>query len=149
MDNLLSNSVLWFIIGFAFFLFEFIIPGFILFFFGIGAWIVALLLLFLDIDINIQILIFLGSSLTTVLLFRKWVKEKLGVINDSPQILEDEFIGKTGIAETPIAPGKNGKVNFKGTSWDAYSDDTIDAGQNVLIAGTRSILLIVKQIKNT
>ena len=146
MDNFLSVSVLWFVIGFAFFLLEFVIPGFILFFFGIAAWIVALLSLFVDIDINVQLLVFLGTALTTVALFRKWLRAKLGTYSEGPQILEDEFIGKTAIAETPIAAGKNGKVDFKGTSWDACSEDTIAAGQNVLITGTRSIILIVKPI---
>lgn len=147
MENFLNSAVIWFVIGCAFFLLEFVVPGFILFFFGIGAWIVALLTLFMDVSVNVQLMVFLGSSLVTVLLFRNWVKNKLGMYKASPQILEDEFIGKTGKAETAISPGVNGKVDFKGTSWDACSDDTIAAGENVMITGNRSILLIVKSTK--
>lgn len=147
MDDILNNAVIWFVIGLALFLLEFVVPGFILFFFGLGAWIVAILTLFIDVSINVQLVIFLASSIITVLIFRNWVKNKLGMYKASPQVLEDEFIGKTGIAETPIGPGVNGKVDFKGTSWDASSEDTIAAGENVLITGTRSILLIVKSTK--
>lgn len=144
MYAFLNNAVVWFGIGFVFFLLEFILPGFILFFFGLGAWIVAILTLFTEISINIQLLIFLASSFLSVLLFRKWLKDKLGNTKRMPQVLENEFVGRIAIVETPIGPGLNGRVNFKGTSWDASSEDTIAAGENVTIIETRSILLIVK-----
>jgi membrane protein implicated in regulation of membrane protease activity len=146
MEKLMNLPLIWFIIGFAFFMLEFIVPGFILFFFGVAAWIVAILTLFIDIDLNIQLLIFLGSALASVAFFRKYLKEKVGMYREAPTMLEDEFIGKTGIAETDIYPGRKGKVEFKGTSWDASSEDSITAGQQVRIVETRSILLIVKQI---
>lgn len=146
MEKYMNLSLIWFIIGFALFMLEFAVPGFILFFFGIAAWIVAILTLFIDISLNIQLLIFLGSALITVALFRKYLKEKLGMYRETPRLLEDEFIGKVGYAETAISPKKNGKVEFKGTSWDASSADTIAAGQKVQIIETKSILLIVKLI---
>ena len=59
------------------------------------------------------------------------------------------FLGKIGIAETFIGPGQNGKVDFKGTSWDATSDDIIDKGEQVTIIGNDSILLIVKSTKSS
>ena len=61
--------------------------------------------------------------------------------------LEDEFIGKTGKAETFIGPDNNGKVDFKGTTWDAQSEDIIEKGENVTIIGNDSILLIVKSTR--
>ena len=65
-----------------------------------------------------------------------------------PEALEDEFIGKTAKVQIGIAPDKNGKVEFKGASWDATSDAVINAGENVVITGYRSILLIVKPIQS-
>jgi membrane protein implicated in regulation of membrane protease activity len=147
MEDLLNSAVLWFGIGLLLFLLEFILPGFILFFFGLGAWIVAIITLFTDISLNLQLAIFLISSVLTVLLFRNWLKSKLGVESKSPQILEDEYIGKTAKAETAIAPGVHGKVEFKGASWDASSEDSILPGEDVVITETRSILLIVKSTK--
>ncbi len=66
----------------------------------------------------------------------------------SPQLLEDEYVGKIAKAETVIAPGLDGKVEFKGASWDASSLDTIGVGENVIIVDTQSILLIVKSTKS-
>ena len=145
MEEIFTHAVIWFIIGLAFFLLEFAIPGFILFFFGCGAWLVAILCLFLDIPINMQLLLFLGVSVVTAALFRNWVKKKLGMYKAPDEMLEDEFIGRTALAETAISPGASGKVEFRGTSWDASSDEEIRPGERVTIIGNKSILLIVKR----
>ncbi len=147
MNEIFNNTLIWFCIGFLFFLLEFIIPGFIIFFFGIGAWIVAIASLFFDFSLNTQLLLFIVSSLISVLIFRNWLKKKLGGSDVNSSKLEDEFIGKIAIAETLISPEAKGKVEFKGTSWDAVSEDVIAAGQKVTITATESILLIVKSIQ--
>jgi inner membrane protein len=148
MDDFSNPAVMWFIAGFILFILEFALPGFILFFFGVGAWIVALLALLFDIPINMQLVIFLSASVLTILLFRKSMQRIILVKKQSSEI-EDEFIGKTGRSETAITPGKNGKVYFKGTSWDAASEDVIGPDENVTIVGNESILLIVKSTKTT
>jgi membrane protein implicated in regulation of membrane protease activity len=146
MEGFKNPAVIWFIAGFILFLLEFAVPGLILFFFAVGAWIVAILSLFFDFSINTQLVIFLTSSVLTILLFRKWVKKIIWIRKHSSEI-EDELIGKTGKAETFIGPGQNGKVDFKGTIWDARSEDIINKGENVTIIGNDSILLIVRSTK--
>jgi membrane protein implicated in regulation of membrane protease activity len=148
MDDFSNPAVIWFIAGFILFILEFALPGFILFFFGVGAWIVALLALLFDISINTQLIIFLTASVLTILLFRKSMQKIILVKKKSSEI-EDEFIGKIGRSETAITPGKNGKIYFKGTSWDAASEDVIGPDENVTIIGNESILLIVKSTKTT
>ena len=145
--GIFSNTpVLWFLAGFIFFLLEFIVPGLVLFFFAIGAWVVAVLSLFIDIPINLQLVIFLASSVLTILLFRKWIR-KIIMTKRSLSEIEDEFIGKSGTAETFIGPENDGKVEFKGTTWNARSEDTIQKGEKVIITGNQSIILIVKSTK--
>jgi inner membrane protein len=148
MDDFSNPAVMWFIAGFILFILEFALPGFILFFFGVGAWIVALLVLLFDFSLNTQLIIFLTASVLTILLFRKSMQKIILVKKKSSEI-EDEFIGKTARTETAITPGKNGKVYFKGTSWDAASEDVIGPDENVTIIGNESILLIVKSTKTT
>lgn len=147
MESIFSAAVIWIILGFILFLLEFVIPGLILFFFAVGAWIVAILCLFLDLSINEQLIIFLVSAVTSILLLRRWFSKILWKRKHSSELLEDEFLGKTAKAQTSIAPGRNGKVDFKGTTWSATSDDVIEEGENVLIVGNDSILLIVKSTK--
>lgn len=147
METFYNPPVIWMVAGFIFFLLEFAVPGLILFFFAVGAWMVGLLSLFFDMSINTQLIIFLAGSILTILLFRNWVKKIIWVKKTATEI-EDEFIGKTGKAASPIGPGNDGKVDFKGTSWNARSADMIEKGENVIITGNESILLIVKSTKN-
>src|SRR5688572_4914286 len=106
MENFNNAAVIWFAIGFVFFLLEFALPGFIVFFFAVGAWITGIVLVFSDISINSQLLIFLVSSILTILLFRKQLKRIMWSRSKASEI-EDELVGKTGIAQTFIAPGEN------------------------------------------
>src|SRR5215210_6022595 len=147
MESFYNPAVIWFIAGFVFFLLEFAVPGLILFFFAVGAWMVAILSLFFDLSVNTQLILFLASSILTILLFRNWVKKIIWTKRNSTE-LEDEFIGKTGKAEKYIGPGKNGKIGFKGTSWEAKSEDIIEQDENVIIVGNESIVLIVKSTKS-
>jgi len=149
MESFLNNAVIWFGLGLALFLLEFLLPGFILFFFGLAAWVVAIMTFFFDVSINTQIIVFVATSLVTVLLFRNWIKRRFGMGHSSAQILPDEFVGKVAIAETMILPGKKGRVEFRGTEWDACSDDTISPGENVIITRIDSILLYVKPTRTT
>lgn len=147
MNGFLSAPVVWILIGFILFLLEFIVPGLILFFFAIGAWIVAILSLFIDLSLNEQLIIFLISSLLSILLLRRWATKVIWQRKHSTELLDDEFLGKTAIAESGIAPDNNGRVSFKGTSWEASSEDIIEKGENVIITGNESIVLIVKSTK--
>ena len=147
MESFYNAAVIWFIAGLIFFLLEFAVPGLILFFFAVGAWVVAILSFFFDLSVNTQLILFLAGSILTTLLFRKWVKKIIWTKKNSTE-LENEFIGKTGKAQTFIGPGKNGKIGFKGTSWDARSEDIIEQDENVIIVGNESILLTVKSTKS-
>ncbi|MDO1450534.1 NfeD family protein [Rhodocytophaga aerolata] len=146
IQNFANPAVMWFILGLLFFILEFAMPGFILFFFALGAWVVALLSLAFNPSTNIQLLIFLGTSIGTILLFRKWIKKILWTKKFAGG-LEDEFLGKTGTAETHIGPGRDGKIDFKGTHWNARSADKIERGEQVTIIGNDSILLLVNAKK--
>jgi len=145
----MNAAVIWFIVGLVLFLLEFAVPGLILFFFAVGAWVVAFLTLFLNWSLDAQLFMFLGCSILSVLLFRKWLKNLMYARKRPSEVIEDEFVGRTALAETLIAPGKNGRVEFNGVSWDASSTDTIDKGDQVVITGNDSILLFVKSIKSS
>ena len=58
-----SNAELyWFLLGVVLMLSEMAIPGFVIFFFGVGAWITALCLwIGIGGEFNTQLIIFLGS----------------------------------------------------------------------------------------
>jgi len=140
--------MIWFIIGLVLFLLELVVPGFVIFFFGVGAWVVALLCLIADPGINLQVIIFAVASVLSLLALRKLIQKKFFYSKEGrSEAVEDEFSGKEAIAVTDFGSDKNGKVEFKGTSWKAESESEIKAGQTVIIIEKENFKLIVEPKK--
>lgn len=147
MKELLTPPVIWFLVGVVFLLLELALPGLIIFFFGVGAWIVALCLVIFDMSLTLQLLVFVITSVVSLLLLRRFLQHKFFKQDNSNQLsLEEEFIGKIAIAEIDFKAGTAGKVSFKGTDWSATSDEDILKGDKVKIISRDSITLIVKKL---
>lgn len=148
--NVFSRPELfWFILGLVLFLMELALPGFIIFFFGVGAWVTALICLFSNPGVNLQIVIFAITSTISLMVLRKMIQKKFffsrGTHSDD---VEDEFTGKEGISKADFGGEKHGKVEFKGTTWTAESESLISEGQRVVIIKKDSFKLIVEPKKN-
>ena len=61
---------------------------------------------------------------------------------------ENSFIGNQAISLTEISPGKDGKVEFNGSLWEACSTAFIEPRVAVTIVGMKSIKLIVEPLKS-
>lgn len=146
MEQIFANAaVIWFLIGLLLFLGELVLPGLIVFFFGVGAWVVALCCLLFDIGLNAQLLIFLLSSIISLALLRKAIRQRyIKVSADQTGDMEEDFIGKTAIALEDFDNEGRGKVSFKGTNWDAESKQSVVKGQPLRITGFSSIRLHVE-----
>lgn len=93
-------------------------------------------------------IIFAVTSVLSLLAFRKMIQKKLFYKReDRSDAVEDEFTGKEAVAKVDFGPGKTGKVEFKGTSWNAECDTQIKAGQTVIINTKESFKLIVQPKK--
>ena len=138
-------AIIWFLIGLICFIIEFSAPGVVVMFFGIGAWIVAILLFAFDLRTDIQIVIFVICSIASLLLLRKKLLQKKENIED----ITDDFIGQTAQAQSRFTKGEFGKVIFKGASWKAEtnSEEIIEQGDHVKIIGHESITLLVEPIR--
>lgn len=148
-ENIFDKPELfWFFIGLCLFLLELIIPGFFIFFFGLGAWVTALVCLIGNPGTNLQIVIFAVTSVLTLVLLRRIIQKKFfyskGTLSAE---VEDEFTGKEALVTSDIGTDKRGKVEFKGTSWKAESKSEINEGQTVIILEKENFTLIVKPKK--
>jgi len=150
MNDFIMNrpELVWFILGLILLLAELVLPGFVIFFFGAGAWITALVCLFSNPGINLQVLIFAVTSVLALVIFRKMIQNKF-IYNkdDRSGEVEDEFTGKEAVAVADFGADRMGKVEFKGTSWKAESKSEIAAGQRVIILEKESFKLIVEPKK--
>ena len=141
-------EIVWFIIGLVLFLLELVIPGFVIFFFGVGAWITALLCLIAEPGTNLQVVVFAITSVLSLLIFRKMIQKKFFYVReDRSDAVEDEFTGKEARAVADFDADRRGKVDFKGTSWKAESDSEIKAGQIVIILEKENFKLKVEPKK--
>ena len=151
MDTLnewVKPPVVWFVVGVILLLLEFASPGVIMLFFGIGAWLVAVLCLMLDLSINMQLFLFILSSLFLLISLRKWFKTLFQGRFESNEAGEEvlkEFVGKKAVVTREIT-ATGGKVEFQGSHWGAEAGTVIPQGAAVEIVGRNNITLIVKPL---
>ncbi len=138
-------ELFWFILGLVLLLLELVIPGFVIIFFGIGAWATALLCLVANPGFNLQAIVFAVTSVLSLIALRKMLQKRYFYTDSKlSEKVEDEFTGREAVALSDILPGKTGRVEFKGTTWKAESDIEILEGQTVIIRKIDNVKLIVE-----
>jgi len=152
MGNFINSlpEIIWFVVGLVLILLEFTMPGVILVFFGIGAWIVTVLVYFDALtSLTSQLFVFGAASVALLLVLRKWVKDKFyGHITGSQDLSQnlDEFVGRNVLVLADVAPDKtDGLVEFKGANWSAVADEEIKKGETATIIKNDGLTLIVKK----
>jgi len=125
----MSIYLIWFLIGMAFLICEMVSPAFILFFFGLGAWLTSISTFIIpDLTFNQQIIIFGSSSIVFLILLRNYVKNVfLGDQNQGEDKYSSVLKGDTTAVVTKnINIGEFGEIKFKGTFYKAKSADDIE-----------------------
>ncbi len=138
------TGLFWLIIGVMLFVMEMAVPGFVLFFFGVGAWVVAGVTWLYPISIAVQLTIFLIASLATLGIFRKFLKGSFFSGDDVDVVIFEEG-EECEVTEAIYPPGK-GKVKFSGTFWRATADEPIEAGEIVVVEKRTNLVIHVKKI---
>lgn len=140
---------IWIVIGIILLLSEFLIPGFTIFFFGIGGLVTALLLIIippLTTIVWLQILIFLITSIVLLVLLRRHFTNTLK--GDLYKERED-YIGKRCKVIELVSKDKPGRILFQGTTWTAYSTEgKIHKNQTAEILGKKlgePMIFIIKK----
>ncbi|MCH7920982.1 MAG: NfeD family protein [Planctomycetes bacterium] len=142
-------ELMWFLVGFAFFLLEFMLPGLICVFFAVGAWIVAIVCLVVPVSFNLQLVIFMVASILLLLVLRQKLKGVfLGHTRNAQELTETlkEFVGERAVVVEAITPQAGGKVELHGTRWSAFADRDIAEGASVEVTSKENLTLKVKPI---
>jgi membrane protein implicated in regulation of membrane protease activity len=146
-----AAELFWFVVGLVLLLAELALPGFVVIFFGIGAWITALAVAAgLVESLTMQLVVFLVSSLVCLILFRRqgqrYFRGKVsGVLRPDESL--DDIRGERAVVTTDIAPHSlTGKVEYHGTTWMAEADSPIPSGTVVEIVDRTNLVLKVKPV---
>jgi len=148
-----SPELIWFLVGLALILSEFMVPGVILVFFGMGAWITAITSwLGVTPGWSSQFIAFSISSVVMLVLLRRWFRGKLtGYVGDDqdPDANLDEFKGQIVVVIEEIdASNLEGTVEFKGAHWKARAARPIAAGEKAVVESADGITLVVAPINS-
>lgn len=147
--DLSTPSLFWFVGGIVLFLLEMFVPGFVLFFFGTGACLTALVTLLFDLTLNGQILVFIFASLLSLVLLRRYVKDTF--IGDSVASGKDSALAAHGTRVEvidEIVPPAEGKVKYSGSTWRARATEKIEAGEIVQIIEQDGLIMTVKKLED-
>lgn len=142
-----SPVLLWFLAGVFFFVMELLLPGLIVFFFGIGAWCAALILYLLPMSLSSQLLVFLAASLMFLILLRSTLK-KVFLGRTLEKDAMDSSLPLTGTGEVieDILPPAAGKIKYGGSFWQASADQPLTKGTVVRILSKKNLIIKVGPI---
>lgn len=129
----------WALVGIALIGLEMLMPGFVIFFFGIGALATALFSLIPLVGglLWLQILLFVVFSILSLLfLRRRFTKIFAGTVFDSHHADPEETgVGETAEVIETVSPHTDGRIRFQGTTWPARTRSA------TILPGSRAIVI--------
>ena len=145
----LNPAFLWTLLGLLLIGAEMFIPGFVVFFFGVGAVLTGIFSAALPPvagNFTLQGVIWIVSTLLSFRIFRKKFAAifKGTILNRE----RDDDVGESAVVIEPITPEAPGRVRYQGTSWKAVSyTEEFDIGQRVDIVKEENLTFIVSKIE--
>jgi membrane protein implicated in regulation of membrane protease activity len=129
--------LLWFLAGITVMLAELAVPGFIIIFFGLGCWGASVMAFFSPNSYSAQVAVFVIVSVASLMTLRR-VAMRIFVGSSEGQETVDSGnvpVGSRITLGQDLEAGQVGRVRFRGTMWDAISEDRISAGSDAEITG--------------
>ncbi len=137
MEFTFSPWLVWFLAGIAVMLAELAVPGFVIIFFGLGCLGAAVVAVFAPDAYSAQVVAFLIVSVASLLTLRKVAMRVFVGRSEGPETedLGNVPVGARITLDQDLEAGRVGRVRFRGTMWDAVSEDRIPAGSDAEITG--------------
>ncbi len=151
-DPFLSPWLIWFLLGIILAVLELMVPGFVLLFFGIGCWAVAGALQIWDLSVTQQVAVFLVTTIASIIVLRR---RFVGVFRGSASKEDgegfDDFPAGAHVTVVKrITPQAHGRIQHRGTLWDATADEEIAENETVEIvryADHSRVAFFVKKVQ--
>ena len=137
----------WLILAVVLVILEIFVSGFVLFWLGIAAAIVGIILaVFPGISWETQIIIFSIFSVVSIIMWFKYGKKRGAEESDRPTLNKrgEQYIGRVFTLSEPIVDGV-GKIRVDDANWRIAGDDS-EAGTKVKVTGVDSITLNVEKV---
>ncbi|MDR2349163.1 MAG: NfeD family protein [Deltaproteobacteria bacterium] len=147
-----NAKVFWFVVGFVFLILEVATPGVLFMFFGLGAWVLLVLLAFVQVPVWLQWVIFPITSLLFLVILRQRIlrflaKRKTPKIDSlSEAMVSERYIGKEVDVVTDVSPDRPGTVEFNGTNWQGSSGASLAKGSRARILKVDGLTLVLEPL---
>jgi len=151
--GIINPALYWLIIGVMLFFLELAVPGFILFFFAVGALLTALVAWLFPLALAWQLALFISASLIALFTLRNIIQQRLHTPASEEDEEEEEdkdvmraVAGEKGVVSVTIAPPAEGRIRYSGTTWRATADEKIDEGEIVAIVAQKDLIIHVEKV---
>jgi membrane protein implicated in regulation of membrane protease activity len=150
--GMIDPALYWLIIGVMLFFLEMAVPGFVLFFFALGALITALVAWLTPVSVAWQLALFISASLVSLLSLRGVIQKKfLSSTSDAEdeEMDEDVFLavaGERGVVSMTINPPAEGQIKYSGTFWKATADEQIEEGEIISVVKQEGLVIHVEKV---
>ena len=138
---------IWLYIGAFLMLAEIVSPGFVIFFFGLGAATVAVCKwAFPSMSLAWQLALFSITSIFYLLVLRRYMKKLfMGDAENSPG-LASEFVGRVGKVIETIRPEVPGRIELGEVEWKATASERLEPGTEVKVVAQDNLTMRVEKI---
>lgn len=144
--NFLSCAWLWMYLSAFLLLMELLVPGFVIFFFGLSAATVGLLRFAFGDPLTTawQLAAFSAFSVLYLVCLRRWLKKLFsGKVESSANGFDEGLIGRFGKVAEAIRPPQTGRVLVGDAEWTAAAARALEAGTDVVVTGRNNLTLTV------
>lgn len=138
---------IWLYVGAFLMLAELASPGFVIFFFGLGAatvagtkWLVP------GLSLSWQLALFSIFSVFYLIVLRKWVKNVFMGDTDETQKIASEYVGRVGKVVEAIRPEVPGRIMLGDAEWSASSAVAVAPGATVKVVAQENLTLVVEPL---
>jgi membrane protein implicated in regulation of membrane protease activity len=150
MENLAFN--IWLSVGAFLVLSEFLLPGLVMVFVGMGSLTVALGMHLGHVNSLLeQFIVFFVSSIIYLITLRFAVLSLVPTNSIKANVDEDmDVVGQVGVVVAAIDSNGTGRIEHSDSTWQAKgkSDEVIEVGKKVKIIGRDNITWIVEKVNS-
>ena len=138
---------IWLYIGAFLMLAEIVSPGFVIFFFGLGAATVAVFKWAVpSLGLAPQLAIFSIASVLYLVALRRYMKKLfLGDSENSPG-LSSEYVGRVGKVVETIRPDVPGRIELGEVQWAATAGERLEPGTEVKVVSQDNLTMRVEKV---
>lgn len=136
------EMLFWVFVTFALIIIDLITSSFVFMWFSVGALINIILSIF-NVPFLYQVVVFFVVGIAMVIMGYPWVKRKLKASVNEFKTMEENYIGKTMVAENDIKD--TARIKVGGIYWTACNTgDLIKQGKSFIITGIDGNKLLIK-----